>query len=301
MKILVAEDSNYFRKILENTLLKWDYEVVLASDGAEAWKILQQNDAPRLAILDWVMPNMTGIEVCKGLRVRETGSYVYIILLTAKSSKENIIAGLEAGVDDYIVKPFDEEVLKYRLKIGQRILTLEDKIMQLASTDALTGILNRRAFMEQLEGEMHRHNRLKQPLSVIMIDLDNFKRINDDYGHQVGDKTLRQVAQELSSKIRKYDFIGRYGGEEFIVCTPGVDANGAKEIAERLRLGIESLRISLPSLKIELRITTSLGVSYLEQEEEATLDDLVRAADEALYIAKRSGKNQVYCKNDKNF
>lgn len=300
MKILVAEDSNYFRKIVETTLLQWGYEVVLATDGAEAWEILQQNDAPRLAIIDWVMPHMTGLEVCQHVRARKTGSYVYTILLTAKSSKENIIAGLESGVDDYIVKPFDEEVLKYRLKIGERILTLEDKIMQLASIDSLTGLLNRRVFMERLESEVTRYNRLKQPLSLIMLDLDNFKYINDNYGHQAGDEVLRRVAQELSLHVRKYDFIGRYGGEEFTICTPGVDATGVKEIAERLRNGVDDLRIVVPGIKEGLCITASLGVSYLEQEEEANLDELIKAADEALYIAKRRGKNRVCCYIDKN-
>jgi len=293
MKILVAEDSNYFRKMLENTLLQWGYEVVLASDGAEAWDILQQKEAPRLAILDWVMPYMTGLEVCKKVRTRETGTYVYIILLTAKSSKENVITGMEAGVDDYIVKPFDEEVLKYRIKIGERILALEDKILQLASIDWLTGLLNRRVFMERLESEIQRHNRLKQPLSLIMIDLDDFKCINDRYGHQVGDEVLRKVGQELKRQVRKYDFSGRYGGEEFTICIPGIDYDGAREVAERLRAGIENLRVSVPGLPEPVSITASFGVSHLGNEEEANVDELIKAADDALYLAKGRGKNRV--------
>lgn len=295
MKILVAEDSNYFRKILENTLEQWGYEVVSASDGVEAWEILQQNDSPRLAILDWVMPRMTGLEVCKNVRTRKAGYYVYTILLTSKSSKENIIAGMEAGVDDYIVKPFDEEVLRYRLKIGERILTLEDKIMQLASIDALTGLLNRRVFMERLEDEVARFARLRQPISLIMIDLDNFKYINDNYGHQAGDEVLRRVGQELYTKVRKYDFIGRYGGEEFCVCAPGVDQKGAQELAERLRKGVESLNIKIPNSGTELKITASLGVSCLIGDMAPDLDELIKAADEYLYLAKRRGKNQVCC------
>jgi len=298
MKILVAEDSNYFRKIVENTLLQWGYEVVLSSDGAEAWEAMQQPDAPRLAILDWVMPHMTGLEICKKVRQRETGSYVYVILLTAKSSKENIIAGMEAGVDDYIVKPFDEEVLKYRIQIGERILCLEDRIMQLASIDPLTGLYNRRVFMERLESEIQRHNRLRQPLSLIMIDLDNFKNVNDNYGHQAGDEVLRRSARELSEQVRKLDFLGHYGGEEFTICLPGVDNEGAKEIAERLRAAVENMKIVVPGKADPIGITASYGVSYFERDEEADLDQLVKAADEALYIAKRRGKNRVCCRID---
>ncbi len=295
MKVLVAEDSNYFRKILEDTLNQWGYEVVSASDGKEAWEILQQPEAPRLVILDWVMPRMTGIEVCHKVRQREYGSYVYMILLTSKSSKENIIAGMEAGVDDYIVKPFDEEVLRYRLKIGERILTLEDKIMQLAAIDGLTGLLNRRVFMERLETEVDRAERLGQPLSLIMIDLDNFKQINDNYGHQAGDQVLRQVAADLSSRVRKYDFIGRYGGEEFCVCAPGVAQKEAVELAERLRCGIEGLRIKIPNSETELQITASLGVSSISDDNIVNIDELIMLSDEALYLAKRRGKNQVCC------
>lgn len=295
MKILVAEDSNYFRKMLEDTLSQWNYEVVSAADGAKAWEILQQPDAPRLAILDWVMPHMTGIDVCHKVRQREFGNYVYTILLTSKSSKENIIAGMEAGVDDYIVKPFDEEVLRYRLKIGERILTLEDKIMQLAAIDGLTGLLNRRVFMERLETEMNRFERLGQQLFLIMIDLDNFKQVNDNYGHQAGDQVLRRVALDLGVRVRKYDFIGRYGGEEFCVCVPGVSHDEATELAERLRKGIESLRIKIPNSDRELQVTASLGVSGITNNNITDIDGLIKAADEALYLAKRRGKNQVCC------
>ncbi len=295
MKILVAEDSAYFRKTLEDTLIQWGYEVIPATNGLEAWEILQQNDSPRLAILDWVMPKMTGLDVCKMVRKRERGSYVYTILLTSKSSKENVIAGLEAGVDDYIVKPFDEEVLRCRLKIGERILTLEDKIMQLASIDGLTGLLNRRVFMERFENELKRFERERRPLALIIIDLDNFKQINDNYGHLAGDEVLRQVARQLSSNLRKYDIIGRYGGEEFTVCAPGIDMFGARELAERLRKAIESLRFVEPDTGEEFQITASLGISWLPHDGIPNADVMLKSADEALYLAKRRGKNQTCC------
>ena len=177
MKILVAEDSRYYQRILQDTLSNWGYTVVLAKNGVQALERLKEKDGPKLAIIDWMMPEMNGLELCKKVRKTLDNSYIYLIFLTANSNKEDMIKGLEAGADDYITKPFNELELKFRLKNGERILNLENRIMQLALTDPLTGLLNRRAFVDRLVSEIARYKRLGQPLSLIMVDLDNFKNV----------------------------------------------------------------------------------------------------------------------------
>lgn len=290
MKILVAEDSKYYQSVLKDTLVKWGYEVILTGDGIQACEKLKEDDGPKLAIIDWMMPQMTGIEVCKEVRSVIDKSYIYLILLTANSSKEDVVRGLEAGADDYMIKPFYEMELKFRLKTGERIIDLENRIMQLALTDSLTGLLNRRAFIERLECEIERYKRLGQPLSLIMADIDDFKKINDNYGHLVGDVVLQKVAKAFTLSVRKYDFIGRYGGEEFIVCLPGVDTRKAQYIAERLRVSIKNIRMEKDTEN--LRVAASFGVSSLDN---IVIDvhTLTRKADEALYAAKTNGKDQV--------
>lgn len=293
MKILVAEDSKYYRILLEDNLKQWGYDPVPADNGAEAWEILQLEDGPRLALLDWIMPQMNGLQVCQKIRSREKESYIYVILLTSQSGKENVIAGLESGADDYIIKPFNEEELKYRLKIGERILRLENRIMQLASIDPLTGVLNRRVFMERLDSEIQRYYRFRTPLSVIMMDLDYFKNVNDLYGHLAGDQVLRQVAEKLGHLIRGYDFIGRYGGEEFIICLPAAGSERISDIAERIRIEIEKMHIPLEGNINGVKITASFGVSCLEKNTGVSIDELIKKADNALYQSKREGRNRV--------
>ncbi|MFZ5687689.1 MAG: GGDEF domain-containing protein [Bacillota bacterium] len=296
MKILVAEDSKYYRKILVDTLRAWKYDVVIASDGIEALEIIKQEDGPRLAIINWIMPGLDGLELCRKVRAWEKEGYVYLILLTANAGKENIVKGLEAGADDYIIKPFDEEVLKCRLKIGERIINLENEIRRLANLDHLTGVLNRRAFMERLDSEIARCQRIKIPLALIMSDLDNFKSINDNYGHQTGDEVLRMVAGKTKNLVRKYDFIGRYGGEEFVICTPGASLLTAKEIAERLRREIEESVIPVEKGACYIKVTASFGISFLEGDSSTDIDSLIKRADDALYLAKKQGKNQIVIK-----
>lgn len=297
MKILVAEDSRYYQRILQDTLSNWGYTVVLAKNGVQALERLKEKDGPKLAIIDWMMPEMNGLELCKKVRETLDNSYIYLIFLTANSNKEDMIKGLEAGADDYITKPFNELELKFRLKNGERILNLENRIMQLALTDPLTGLLNRRAFVDRLVSEIARYKRLGQPLSLIMVDLDNFKKCNDIYGHLVGDEVLKHVAKCFSQFLRKYDFIGRYGGEEFVICTPGVDASVAYTIAERLRKSIKHVNIQQEEGEpLQLYITASFGICELSDKIKDVYD-LIKEADEALYQAKANGKDQVVIKN----
>ncbi|MGI6587317.1 MAG: GGDEF domain-containing protein [Peptococcia bacterium] len=292
MKVLVAEDSRYYQKVLQDTLNSWGYSVVLTNNGVEALEKLGEEDGPKLAIIDWVMPHLDGLEVCTRVRASINKSYIYLILLTANSSKEDVVKGLEAGADDYIIKPFNEMELKFRLKTGERIINLEDRIMQLALTDSLTGLLNRRAFIERLESELDRYRRLEQPLALIMVDLDDFKKVNDNYGHLVGDEVLKGVAKCFSSFLRKYDFIGRYGGEEFVICLPGVKIKKAEVIAERLRVSMKELVINKGTEPLKLNVTASFGVSSLG-ENAFDVHTLTKKADEALYVAKTRGKDRV--------
>lgn len=294
MKVLVAEDSRYHRKILEAFLEEWGYEVIFAENGAQAWDILERADSPQLVILDWVMPEMNGLEVCKKLREKTERPYHYVILLTNMTGQENIITGLEAGADDYVSKPFNAIELKWRLRIGRRIIELENNTMQMAMTDPLTGMLNRRAFFERLEGEIQRCRRHELPLSLIMWDIDNFKRVNDTYGHQIGDVVLTRLSAEISRLVRKYDFVGRYGGEEFIICLPGTDSLIAKNVAERLRNCVEKLPIIVDEKNTQLCVTASFGYTSTDKSKGVwDIDSLVNKTDEAVYLAKKQGRNRV--------
>ncbi len=293
MRVLIADDERVSRKILEDSLSKWGYEVLVTRDGNEAWEVLQRDDAPNLVVLDWVMPGMDGIDVCKNVRARTTRNYVYIILLTAKSGREDIIKGLDAGADDYIVKPFNPEELKYRIKIGQRIIELEQRILRLASTDYLTGLLNRRAFIERLNVEVNRIKRSQEKLSLIILDIDHFKKVNDYFGHQAGDLVLQEVSRSISRACRPYDYIGRYGGEEFIVCLPEANGEESAQVAERIRQTIASQKILIPELMKYVSITASFGVAELKLDHNENLDALINRADGGLYKAKEEGRNRV--------
>ncbi len=294
MRVLVADDDSVTRHLLKVSLERWKYEVILAEDGTQALKALFEEDAPKIAILDWVMPGKDGIDICRELRKRGSGPYIYCLLLTSKGGKEDLLKGLEAGADDYLVKPFDPLELKARLWSGQRVLALQDRLvaardamLHQATHDALTGVWNRVAILNTLQRELNRSLREENPLSVIMVDLDHFKQVNDRWGHQTGDDVLRDVTKRMESVLRPYDVLGRYGGEEFVVIVPGCDGNTALDLAERLR-GAVNARPVLTS-NGSLSITLSLGVSSLSKG--LTSESLLQRADEALYAAKRAGRN----------
>jgi two-component system chemotaxis response regulator CheY len=293
MKILIVEDDPVSRRLLESFLTEWGHDVQLAVNGSEAWEILQNPDAPNLVISDWMMPEMDGLELCRRIRAAGKSGYIYFIILTAKEKKEDMVKGLEAGADDLLVKPFSHEELKCRVLIGERILNLEKRILQLASTDSLTGILNRRAFMERLKAELERAARENTPLSIIMADIDHFKRVNDEHGHQTGDRVLQEFSRRLMKLARPYDFLGRYGGEEFIACLPNTNEEQARLIAERLRRGVEEMVVSLPD-GTNIPITASFGTASCRAEAvKDDVDRIIKRADDALYKAKREGRNCV--------
>ena len=226
-EVLIADDDPVSRRLLQVSLTGAGYRVVTAADGSESLRILNREDSPRLVVLDWMMPSLDGVDVCRTVRRSGREPYLYIILLTAKGQQTEIIEGLEAGADDYITKPYDLQELKARLRAGKRILELQEQLVgareQLrvqATHDSLTGLFNRPAILEHLEREIVRSNREKKPMAVIMADLDHFKEINDTYGHQAGDCVLQETTRRMASSCRAYDFVGRYGGEEFLVVVP---------------------------------------------------------------------------------
>ncbi len=298
MKVLVAEDSIVTRRKLEATLTKWGYEVVTAKDGHEAWGVLQGEESPKLVVLDWMMPGMDGLEICKKLRARKKEPYIYILMLTARTEKQDIIDGLEAGADDYILKPFDTHELDVRLRAGKRIIELQEELVraretmrEMAIKDPLTNLFNRRAILDILEKEYDRSRRHHSPLSVIMADLDHFKEVNDTYGHLAGDQVLHEVGLRLNCAIRLYDSCGRYGGEEFMIILPGCTISNAINQANRFHDVIASGPVLYNDMPIS--ITSSFGVTSFDGIEEADIMTLIRCADEALYQAKKKGRNRV--------
>jgi two-component system, cell cycle response regulator len=291
VRILIADDEDGTRLKLETLLEKLGYEVVVARDGTEAWELLQRDDAPALALLDWLMPGLDGVEVCR--RVRRSGrlTYVYIVMLTVKGQKQDLVAGMEAGADDYLSKPFDVEELRVRLHAGERILALQEELRAQATHDDLTGVLNRGTVLEILQRELALVARKSVPVAIILADLDDFKQVNDKHGHAIGDTVLREAARRLATPMRPYDAIGRYGGEEFLIVLPGCGLNSALLVAERVRGSVGGRPITTPAGNVAM--TVSLGVSAVEKAPPRLADELIQAADEALYRAKRAGRNRV--------
>lgn len=300
MEILIAEDDFIARSLLKNMLEASGHEVLVAEDGEEAWALIQKNDV-RMVITDWMMPKMDGLTLCRTIRENVLTGYVFIIILTAKDTKDDIIIGLEAGADDYLSKPFNHAELVARLNCGQRILDLErslqdanDKIRVLSITDPLTGCCNRRYLEENLPGEIKRARRYGCPLSLIMSDIDHFKKINDTYGHLTGDQVLEGFAKRMRASIREgVDWIARYGGEEFLLVLPDTAIAGACRLAERLRLEICENPFDC---KEKLHISASFGVSGFDPdtpEDIISPEALIHQVDVYLYQSKQAGRNRV--------
>ena len=299
--ILIAEDNVVSRKILEKGLIKAGFDVVSVENGKEAFKILKDDFFP-MVITDWNMPEMTGPELCRAIRGHNFPSYVFIILVTANDTNEDIIAGLEAGADDYLVKPINQAELVARLKAGKRILKLErslkeanEKITVLSITDPLTGIYNRSYLEERLPQEIARSFRYGHALSLLMCDIDHFKRINDTYGHPMGDKILKDFVDCLNGSIRQgIDWMVRYGGEEFLIVLPETHAHGGYLGAERLRKVVSDNIFTIDGKNIH--VTASFGVSGFdpsERNDKMSIESLIAESDKYLYQAKEEGRDRV--------
>ena len=297
MRVLVAEDDAMFRRILDSWLRNWGYRVTLAEDGAKAWSLLQQEPAPQLMILDWMMPKMNGVDLCRKIREQNRTPYQYILLATARDAKQDLVQGLEAGADDYLTKPFDMSELRARLRACNRILTLHSDQVQAqellrfqATHDSLTGIWNRNEILATLRRELERAARVRIPTGVLMLDIDHFKSINDTHGHLTGDLVLRVVTERIIKAIRGYDSVGRYGGEEFLIVLPGCSRDEIDQGAERVRTAIDRETIALNEL--DIRVTVSIGAAVTTQGATSEMD-LLAAADSALYRAKEIGRNRT--------
>ncbi|PSH03473.1 MAG: diguanylate cyclase response regulator [Acidobacteria bacterium] len=298
--ILIADDDPVSCKLLTALLTKWGYAPKVVHDGLSAQRELCKQDAPELAILDWLMPGLDGIQVIKELRATHPVSYTYVLLLTSKGQKKDILEGLEAGADDYLRKPFDAQELHARLRVGSRILELQNRLIKALETteyrathDSLTGLYNRAAIMDRFEQEAARCMRADHPLGVIMADVDHFKAINDNYGHLAGDEVLKQLSAHMKSALRPYDSLGRYGGEEFLILAPECGLNEALSIAERIRSSVAKDKLIIDN--VEIAVTISVGVSSA-QGLGLTVNQLLRSADDALYSAKSNGRNRVECR-----
>jgi diguanylate cyclase (GGDEF)-like protein len=296
MKVLIAEDDLTSRRILSAILKKWGYEPVVTEDGDAAWDALQQPESPKLVLLDWNMPGMDGVEVCRRLRQSVCANPPYVVLLTGHGEKNDIVRGLEAGANDYIAKPYDSEELQARIKVGQRMVELQaglsaarDALEFQAMHDSLTGIFNRRAILDRLAAELSRTKRQGGGLSVGMCDIDHFKNVNDTFGHQTGDEVLIAFTRRLQASLREYDCLGRYGGEEFLVIAAGSEGTSDESLYERLRAAVANG--AMPTKAAVLSITVSIGVA--SGAAQSTVDNLLADADAALYQAKADGRNRV--------
>ncbi len=304
MRILIAEDDLTARTILIGLLKKWNYELIVVKDGQAAWDALQQPDAPRLVIMDWMMPGMDGKDVILHVRASDIEPPPYIILLTGKDQRSDILSGLEAGANDYIKKPFDQVELFARIRAGKRSIELQDSLYEtqktlahLATHDPLTGILNRRAIIEQLSKELSRERRggsnQSSPSSlrcaIGFFDIDLFKNINDQKGHQIGDEVLKGLVNLIATQLRVYDSFGRLGGDEFLVIAPEISIENCTHLFNRLSTTISEGKI-MTSVE-PVGVTISLGVALAGPDEEA--DKFLDRADVAMYQAKRAGGNCV--------
>ena len=297
MKILIVEDELIFRRMVKKYLLEAGHDIVEAEDGQSAWELFQ-HEPFQLVITDWVMPRLSGPELVHKIRTSGEKNYTYIIMLTAMDDKDNVVVGLESGADEYLTKPFNSKELVARVASGMRILKLEEQLMLahqqmeiLAMRDGLTGLLNRRAIEEYAEAEFNLTLRKERVLSVIMLDIDHFKNINDRFGHNCGDHTLQQVAKILKEDLRVYDRIGRWGGEEFILILPDTQLMDAAKVAERIRARTAEMEMSLENGE-EFSVQISLGIASTASQF-SSLTKLIDAADQALYQAKQTGRNRV--------
>ncbi len=299
MKILVADDDQLSRSLMRKMLLQSGYDVVTAKDGAEAVAIMLDEAGPRMALLDWMMPEVDGPGVCQAIRAGSRRAYIYMVLLTSRDSKDDLVAGLEAGADDYLTKPCHTEELRARLRTGMRILNLEDSLVDAreemrfrATHDALTQLLDRGAILQDLSVALKQAIARQEHTSLILCDVDHFKKINDTYGHPVGDEVLREVARRLEASVRSDDSVGRYGGEEFLLLLKGCAAPNLEIRAQRICETIRSK--AFETAAGPLTVTMSAGALCVPPSlATRSANDLMDMVDSLLYRAKRQGRDRA--------
>jgi two-component system cell cycle response regulator len=296
VKALIADDDPVTRRLLDRMLRQLGYDTVLCADGSTAWEVMQSAGAPALVVIDWLMPGMDGIELCQRIRARANVPYTYVLIVSSNADRTDIVSGMNAGADDYITKPIHPEELETRLKAGRRVLELQSALLRsreqlrdLAMRDALTGLLNRGAIVNALESEILRVEHDQHDTAVVLADLDRFKAINDRHGHLVGDHVLREAADRLSTAVRASDYVGRYGGEEFLLILPVCSAVSARALTDRILERFRETPLIMGAGM--LPVSVSLGVAVAVAGARASATDLIREADEAMYQAKRAGGN----------
>ncbi len=318
MRVLVADDRKTTRFVLNKNLIKLGYEVIEASNGEEAWNILNTDSPPRIAVLDWMMPGINGVEICKKLGERKDGPFIYTILLTSKTEKEDLVYALDNGAHNFQSKPITAEEIRSHVNVGRRLVEADDKLKEyaaereryavereqyaaamkthaeemerLATIDSLTGAFNRRYFMDHGERELRRALRYERSMSVMIMDIDHFKKVNDTYGHAAGDLTLKIMSDACLKALRESDLFGRLGGEEFGAILPENDVVPANLVAERIRQTLESLEVSFENNVIHF--TVSIGVTMVYPGDKS-IEIALNRADKALYEAKNNGRNLV--------
>jgi diguanylate cyclase (GGDEF)-like protein len=308
MKILIAEDDPVSCRVLTTNLKAWGHEIVVTNNGNDALQALQRDDAPMLAILDWMMPGLTGVEICHRLKTESHAAPIYIILLTALNRKENLLEGLEAGADDYLTKPFDRHELRVRVQAGARIVALQDNLRQrvreleaaiverqhaeeqlrsLSLTDHMTGLYNHRGFYNLAEhlAKMTRRSRTKSLL--IYADMDGLKQINDTLGHHAGSEAIMAVAEVLRNSFRDCDIVARLGGDEFAVLAPNVALPDSRKLIERLR---NNLKAYNEGGDHPCQLSLSIGAVEIDHNYEFGIEDQMAKADAEMYRDKRQRK-----------
>ena len=302
VRALVADDDPVTTTVLARVLHRLGLEVVSADDGTSAWRVLEAGPAPELAIIDWTMPGIDGVEICRRIRRNPALAAMYVLLLTGRDSRTDLVAGLDAGADDYMIKPIDTEELRARVQVGVRIAKLQGRLTgqvselqearnhleRLVCTDALTDLHSRRSWFELGAAEFSRFQRYDRSFSVLLLDLDFFKRVNDTFGHGAGDMLLRRFSDTLRAECRHSDIIGRLGGEEFALLAPETSLAAAQTIADRILNACRRLVVVLPAG--EVRCSCSIGMSESVPTDDG-VERVLRRADAALYDAKRSGRN----------
>jgi two-component system cell cycle response regulator len=291
MKILLVEDSYIERRKIGGYLEDWGLDHVSVGSGTEAVKLLEAPDCPELAILDWLLPGLDGIDVLRRIRKQSQGKYIYALMLTAKNRKQDLLTAMEAGADDYLSKPVDPAELRSRIMVGKRILDLQQSLRFAATHDFLTNLLNRAEIITALDREFSRSGREDKPASIILADIDHFKRVNDTLGHGAGDEVLKQVAQRLKQTLRPYDLVGRYGGEEFILILPGCSLEIGARRADEIRKLVGKDPIVTPFGTTSA--TVSMGVTATSLTRDGTVAELLHEADMSLYAAKKNGRNRI--------
>jgi len=299
-RVLIAEDDTVTRLILKHWILRWGYEIIAVDNGVDAWHVLEQQRPPEVVILDWDLPGIDGIELSRKLRDKSRSYYHYILMITGRTEESDLVHALESGADDCIGKPFGELELRARLLVASRILALQNELIHAreelrvqAMRDGLTGLWNRSAFLDLFKRELDRARRSSGETGLLLLDIDNFKRINDTFGHPAGDMVLKEIGRRLRRNVRSYDFVGRYGGEEFLIAFPGSSRELICQRAEAIRKAIGSAPVHLP--QGEVTVTLSVG-AVVAVAGERSASEMLAVADIGLYKAKDSGRNRaVFC------